>query len=231
MASVPPEEATASAPLLARVRATFVAPRRLFSTFSDRPPWVDALGLATFVAAVAAAAEPAEYYLGQMENPVDRRGVPVEITSSPQQIVLWGRVMAMLSAIAGHPMLALAGGGVLLLLFGVLARGGGSFRQYLAVASHALLILSAGMLVTNVVRLALDAPTLLPNVGVLLGLPASGLAGATLQGVNLFTLWMFGVMGAGAAAIGGRVTTLSATALLWAAYLLLNVIRALVFGA
>lgn len=231
MTSVPGEEAAASPPLLARVRATFFTPRRLFDTFSNRPPWVDVLGLATFVAAVAAAAEPAEYYLSQMENPVDRRGVPVEITSPPEQIVLWGRVMAMLSAIVGHPMLALAGGGVLLLFFRVLARGGGSFRQYLAVASHALLILSAGMLVTNVVRLALDAPNLLPTVGVLLGLPASGLVGATLQGINLFTLWMLAVMGAGGAAIGGRPTTLGATAWLWTAYLLLNVIRALVFGA
>lgn len=214
-----------------RARDTFLAPGRLFRGFDASPPWLDALGLATVIAAVAVAAEPADYFLNQMENPVDRRGVPVEITSPPEQIVLWGRAMAMLSAIVGHPLLAFGSAGLLMLMFAVIGRSGGTYRQYLGVASHGLLILSAGMLLTNVVRLLADAPSLLPTLGALAALPDTGLVAGTLHGVNVFTLWTLAVLGIGAASIARGVTTASATALLWGGYLLLAVTGAILFGA
>ena len=40
-------------------------------------------------------------------------GTPVEITSPPEQIVLWGRVMAVFSALAGHPLIGFAAAGLL----------------------------------------------------------------------------------------------------------------------
>lgn len=223
----PDPQAASSHSLLERVRDTFVAPARLFGSFRRQAPWIDVLALATMVGAIAVAAEPAEFYLDQMENPVDRRGVPVEITSPPEQIVLWGRVMALFSALVGHPMLAFGLAGVLTLIFRVARGGEGSFREYLAIACHGLLILSLGMLVANGLRAFSGDAGLLPTAGSLAGLSPTGVLGAVLHGLNLFTLWMLATVGVGVAAIESRVTSWGATTLLWGGYLALTVTVAL----
>jgi hypothetical protein len=218
-------------PLLARARDTFLAPTRLFATIGAGTPFAGVLALATAVAMVAVAAEPDEYYLAQMEEPVNRRGAPVEITSPPAQIVLWGRMMAMFSALVGHPLLAFAGAGVLTILFRTLGRGRGDFRRYLVVASHGLLIASVGMLSAVALRAVTGDPAALPTVGTLLGLSRAGLLGGVLHGINLFTLWMLAVVAVGAAAIEPRVTRGAATALLWAGYGVIIVTVAVLFRA
>lgn len=222
-------EAAPQRPLLPRVRDTFFAPARLFASFGDRPAWIGVLALATAIAAVAVAAEPAEFYLSQMEDPVNRRGAPVEITSPPEQIVLWGRLMAIFSAAVGHPLLAFAGAGLLALGFRVIGRGQGAFAQYLAVASHGLLIVSVGMIVTVVLRAATGDSDMLPTVGALTAQPEAGWLGGVLHGLNLFTLWMLAVIAIGVATLERRVTRVRAGTLLWGAYGLLIVTAALLF--
>ena len=232
--SAPPAPATSthpSAPLPARIRDTFFAPRRLFAGLGDSPPWVGALGVATAVAAVALAAEPAQFYLDQMADPVNRRGAPVELTSPPEQIVLWGRVMAVFSALVGHPILAFALAGVLTLVFRIIRGGEGTFRQYLAIASHGLIIASVGLLVANLMRAVSGNPALLPTAGGLAGLEEGSVVAGILHGVNLFTLWMLVAVAAGVAAIERRVTLARASTLLLGAYLILVVTGAAFFRA
>lgn len=219
------------APLAARIRDTFFAPSRVFARMGEDPPWMGALGVATAVAAVALAAEPAQFYLDQMADPVNRRGAPVELTSPPEQIVLWGRVMAVMSAMVGHPIIAFALAGVLTLVFRLIRGGEGSFRQYLFVASHALVILSAGLLVANVLRAVSGNPALLPTVGGLTGMGEESVLGRVLNGVNLFTVWMLVATAAGVAAIERRVTPARASALLLGAYLILVVTGGFLFRA
>ena len=228
-APAPPVEE--SAPLTERVRDTFFAPGRLFASFGQNPPWVGALGVATLVAAVALAAEPAQFYLDQMEDPVNRRGAPVELTSPPEQIVLWGRAMAILSALVGHPILAFAVAGMLALVFRVIRRGDGAFRQYLAVASHTLIIASVGLLAANLMRAISGNPALLPTAGGLTGMAGGGIIADILHSVNLFTVWMLVAVSVGVAAIERRVTTRSAAALLLGAYFLVVVTGAVLFRA
>lgn len=232
--TAPPAPASISAPpapLAARIRDTFFAPGRLFAAMSSDPPWIGALGVATAVAAVALAAEPAQFYLDQMAEPVNRRGAPVELTSPPEQIVLWGRVMAILGAMVGHPIIAFAMAGVLTLVFRLIRGGEGTFRQYLAVASHTLIILSVGLLVANVMRAVSGDPALLPTVGGLAGMGEESVLGRILNGVNLFTLWMLIATAAGVAAVERRVTPARASALLLGAYLILVVTGGVLFRA
>ena len=226
-APAPPVEE--SAPLAERVRDTFLAPGRLFSSFGQDPPWVGALGVATIVAAIALAAEPAQFYLDQMEDPVNRRGAPVELTSPPEQIVLWGRAMAILSALVGHPILAFAVAGMLALVFRIIRGGEGSYRQYLAVASHTLIIASVGLLAANLLRGITGNAALLPAPGGLLGLAETGVVGGILHGVNLFTVWMLIAVSAGVSAIERNVTTGRAATLLLGAYLLIVVTGSVLF--
>lgn len=228
-ASAAPE--TSAAPLLSRIRDTFVAPARLFRTLPADNSFIAVLVVATLLAAAAVAAEPAEYFLAQVEDPVSRRGTPVEITSSPETVVLWGRIMAVFSALVGHPLLALGGAGLLLLIFRTLGPGDAGYRGYLTVASHGLLISSAGMVAAVLLRLVTGNVDALPTVGTLAGIPAAGLAGGLLHGINLFTLWMLVVVGTGVAAIESRVTRGAATALLLGIYAALVVTWAALFRA
>lgn len=220
----------ADRPLGARVRETFLAPARLFSSFDDVPPWADVLAIATILAVAVAISEPAETYLALVEDPVTRRGEPVEITSSPAQVVLFGRVMSGMNAVVGHPLIAFGIAGLLSLVFTVIGRGSISFRQYLAIAAHGLLILSVGMVVALLLRLLTGNPDALPTLGAILPIaPESTWAGRVLDGINLFTLWMLGVVALGVASLERRVTRAGATTLLWGGYGALVVTAALLF--
>jgi hypothetical protein len=217
-------------PLGARVRDTFFAPARLFSSFGDSPPWADVLALATILAVAVAISEPAETYLALVEDPVTRRGEPVEITSSPAQVVLFGRVMSGMNAVVGHPLIAFGIAGLLSLVFTVIGRGSISFRQYLAIAAHGLLILSVGMVVALFLRLLTGNPDALPTLGAMLPVaPESSWVGRVLDGINLFTLWMLGVVALGVASLERRVTRAGAATLLWGGYGALVVAAALLF--
>lgn len=217
-------------PLLARVRDTFFAPRRLFSAFGANPPWVDVLSVATIAAGLAVIAEPAEFFLAQMEDPVTRRGEPVEITSPQWQIVLYGRMLAGFSAVVGHPLIAFGIAGFLSLIFTLIGRNPIDFRQHMAVACHGLLILSAGMLVAVALRRLTGDLSALPTLGSVLRLDADGSwLERAAHGINFFTLWMLAVMGLGVETLGRGVTRVRATGLLWGGYGVLAVTLALLF--
>jgi hypothetical protein len=230
---VPSVNATESHQSLpARALAVFVAPRRLFSSLGDDAPWMGVLLLATALAAIAVVAEPPEFFLSQMEDPVNRRGAPVEITSSPESIVLYGRMMAVLSAFAGHPMVAFAVAGLLSLVFSLIGRGQTPYRQYLVVVSHALLIPSIGMLVAVLLRAFTGDAEALPTIGGLIpGLSGSDWASRVLDGINLFSLWMLAVLAIGVHTLESRFTRARATTLLWGGYGALVVTTTLLFRA
>ena len=214
--------ASADPGLLTRIARTFVSPARLFVGFHDGSPWVGVLAISTLVAMVSAVFLPAQHFLARMEEPVNRLGRPVEVTSSPEEIVRWGRYLEAFSALAAHPMIAFGLAGLLLLLFTVLGRGRGTFRQYLAVASHALLITAVGALVAIALRLSTGDFTAQPTVARLLGFMGPGVAGnAFLDALNVFSLWMLVVLGVGVAALNGRASWLRPAATLVGIYFLL----------
>jgi hypothetical protein len=207
--------APAAPTLPRRIADTFVAPRRLFAGFRQEAPWFDVLLLSTAAAVAAASLLPDEFFLAQVETPVDRLGRPVVVTSSPAEIAHYGRYMAMISALVGHPILAFCLAGVLSLVFTVLGGGRASYRQYLAVVSHALLIPALGTLL-------------------LLGARALGhtydsfnLALRLLAGIDPFVVWMLLVAAVGVAELDGRRRWGSAAAILVLFYLFFDLTTAL----
>lgn len=219
--------APAAPTLPRRIADTFVAPRRLFAGFRQEAPWFDVLLLSTAAAVAAASLLPDEFFLAQVENPVDRLGRPVVVTSSPAEIAHYGRYMAMISALVGHPILAFCLAGVLSLVFTVLGGGRASYRQYLAVVSHALLIPALGTLLLLGARalghtydsfnLALLAP----------GLERGSLALRLLAGIDPFVVWMLLVAAVGVAELDGRRRWGSAAAILVLFYLFFDLTTAL----
>lgn len=217
------DDSTAEAPPLARrILLVFTAPSRLFASLGSRPPWVDVLAISTAIAVVAVLALPPEFFVEQTVGAVDRRGRPVEITSDPREIVRYGRYLGMMAAGASHPMIAFALAGVLTLLFTIIAGSRTPFIAHLSIASHALLIPAAGTLLALIVQLlggGTGFQATLDQFGA--GRLGNGVAAAMVGSLNLFTLWMLGVVAAGVAALDPRRSWAGATAVLVGLYLLL----------
>ncbi len=208
-------------PLPQRVIEVFVAPGRLFRELRERPVWLGALILVVLVGICVAATVPREVFLERMRDPTDRLGRPVPLTSSPDTIVRWGRVLQAFSAAAMLPVIAFAIAGALSLLFSVIPRGSATYRQYLAMTTHVLLIPAVGSLLLVVWSLlsgggrsALSLATFAP------GLSRDAFLYALLDGLNVFTLWAVGVAAVGVGVLEERFSPGRAAVLLYALLLI-----------
>lgn len=212
------------ASLADRISDTFTAPRALAATLREHPRWIDVLLISTAVAVLAAAFLPPEIFLEASREAVTRRGAPVEITSPPGEVVRWGRYLAMLSAILGHPLIAFGLAGLLTLVFTILPGGRATFVEHLALTSHALLVLALGTVVGVAAQRLTGNPDAYPSLAMLVPFlhPESGLR-RTLELVSPFTVWMLIVLAIGVDALDPRRSLAAALALLLGGYLALAV--------
>jgi len=183
---------------------------------------MDALLLSTAVALLSVALMPDEVFVESMQDPVSRRGEPVQITSSPEAVARWGRGMGMLATLATHPLIAFTLAGVLTLLFSVLGRGRASYQEYLALSAHGLLIPALGTLVAIAIRLVTGAAT--GSLGVTAFFDpgdAPNLLVATLLATDPFIIWMMAAVAIGAHALEPRHPRAGTALLLIGGYLVL----------
>lgn len=209
-----------------RLVATFTSPSRLAEAIRERPRWLDVLLISTAVAIAAAAMLPAETFLEAARDPVSRRGTPVEITSPPDEVVRWGRYLAMLSAIVGHPLVAFALAGVLTLAFTVVPRGRNSFVEHLSLASHALLITALGSVVGLALRYASGGEAHVSLALIAPFLEEGSVARELLALISPFTIWMLVVVAIGVARMDPRRTVLATASVLVGGYLAVALILA-----
>ena len=217
-------EETPAEPLRERIRATFLAPRQLWSRLEGATPWLDVLYISTIVAVLSVLAVPEEVFIEPMREAVTRRGEPVEITSPPAEIVRWGRALAMLATLATHPMIAFMLAGFLTVVFSVLGGGRGTYREYLSLSCHALLIPALGTILAIVARLIMGLAGSDPFE--LFDLEPRGLLSATALAIDPFVVWMLVVLGIATAQVDGRRQPWRAVLVLVGAYLVLLLVRA-----
>lgn len=210
--------------MLDRIRFTFLAPSRLTSTIRSGAPWLDVLLVSLLIALLSVALMPDDIFIEPMENAVTRRGVPVEITSSPDVIARWGRGMGMLATLGTHPFIALSIAGLLTLLFVIIGRARTTFGELLSLSSHALLIPALGTLIALVIRAigvltrgdlaagAFYGPDDAPNLWV-----------ATLVSIDPFIVWMLVMLVIGMHALAPALSRRRAMLVLIGGYLLLVV--------
>lgn len=223
----PPSPAGGAALLGARIAATFVSPAGLIELIRERPRWVDVLIVSTGVAVIAAAMLPPETFLDATRDAVSRRGTPVEITSPPEEIVRWGRYLAMLSAAVGHPLVAFALAGVLTLIFSVVPGGRNTFVEHLSLSSHALMIPALGTLVGLGMGYLAGPEHAHPSLALLVPFLAPGSAiRDSLALISPFTLWMLVVIAIGVGRLDPRRSFAASLAILIGAYLVLALLLA-----
>lgn len=199
--------------LFERARQTFLAPSQLAISIREQSPWIDALLLSTIIAVAAVATVPDQVFITDMEDAVTRRGVPVEIVSSPEEIARWGRMMGMIATIGTHPVIAFIVAAVVFAVAALIFRAQVSYRDLVAVASHALLIPALGTVIRVIGRAAgiefIDAD------------PGWPLLLRAFLSIDPYIVWMLIVMAVGAHALNVQVPRLRAGALLVGGYLAL----------
>jgi len=218
-------QAETTRPLIHRMVATFVAPRRLLPDFRDGTRWLDVLIVSTAVAILSVYLLPESFFVEQMQDAVTRRGQPVDITSSPAEIARWGRYLGMLTALASHPLFALGLAGVLTLLFTIVGSATTSFRDHLSLTSHAFLIPALGSLLAVPLQHLTGDPAAQFNPGLFMPSPDS-LPLLVISGLDLFTIWMLVVIAIWLGGLNRHLGAARAAAVLLGLYLALNVITA-----
>lgn len=217
----------AAAPLATRMAATFTSPARLAGLIRAHPRWLDVLIISTGVAIIAAAMLPAETFLEASREAVTRRGEPVDITSPPEDVVRWGRYLAMLSAAVGHPLIAFALAGLLSLAFTVAVDGRNTYVEHLALASHALLITALGTLVGLALGYLVGPEHAHPSLGLLVPFLERGSAIRELLSlISPFTVWMLTVVALGVVRLDPRRSSAASLAILVGGYLALAMVLA-----
>jgi hypothetical protein len=207
-----------------RVVQTFIAPATLFRHFGGAAPWIGPLLISVAVAALVVVLAPTESFVAMLDGATDRRGNPVTLTSSAEEIARTGRVYGVLVTLVRQTLAAFVAAGILTVLFSTLLRGEGRFRQYLAITTHVLLITALGSLVALALAGALGAEMTGVTPALLLPSPDPLIViHRVLAGVDLFTLWALAVAGLGVSVVSPGRSWSSAAGILVGAYLLLAI--------
>lgn len=213
---------TSASRFLPRVRDTFISPSMMAARLRASAPWLDVLLISTAIAILSVALMPDEVFTASMNEPVTRRGEPVEITSSPEAVARWGRGMGILATVATHPLIAFTLAGILTLLFSVLGRGRASFQQYLALSCHALLIPALGTLIAIVLRWITGTSSGTLGITALFNpSDAPNLFWAALLSTDPFIIWMLVVVAIGVHVFDPRHPRTVAAVVLIGGYLVL----------
>lgn len=228
LAETPAPAAQAPGSLGRRIVDTFFSPISLFRRFGAGAPWVDVLVITVVAMVALVLLMPRDLLLAQMEAAM-RNQPPGAPTPSEDTLVMMGRGFGAVSQLVLGPVSALAVAGIATLLFGRLMGGGGTFRQHLAVVSHAGLVTPVGFAVTLAFMVLGSNPTAQLSLALLVpGLEAESFAFRVLNGLTVFILWWAALVGVGASAVNRRGSPAAGVGVAFAVCLAVTVLVAAV---
>jgi hypothetical protein len=197
----PTDDAAALPPLWTRAARVFVSPGGLFRTLRARPAILGALVLGAALVALGNAAIPLEVYEEGLAAQMTELGR--DVPGDPAVMARVMKVGGIFGAFLVWPLVGVVAAGIyaLLFLFGLGYRG--SYRQYLSVTAHALLVPAAGALVVVPFKIATADPTFALTLGNFFFFLGEGFAARLLGLLDLFNLWAYALVGIGASALDG----------------------------
>jgi len=208
----------------------FHQPRALFERLRATPEWIAPMVAAVAVGILVIVALPDAVFVEGMQGATTRRGVPVDIVSSPETVALWERLRLSLGVAVTHPVKALILAGALLFGFTRLTGGRAGFAAYFGATAHAFLIGAAGALVALGMQLGSGDLEAAPRLAMLApGLMESAVPLRAVGLLNPFTVWMLAVLGFGVGVLNRRPPLPAIASLLGGYALLLLALAA--FGA
>ncbi|HEX6036735.1 YIP1 family protein [Longimicrobium sp.] len=218
-------------PLGRRIVDTFFSPIALFQRFGTHAPWIDVLLISVVLTAALALLMPRDLLVAQIQEAMRQQPQGSGPTPSMDTMVMFGRIGAVVSQLVMVPIVSLAVAGLCTLLFGVMMGGGATYRQHLAVVSHAGLVMPLGFAVTLLFMVLGSNPTAQLSLALLVpGLEAETFAFRVLNALGVFTLWQLALVGVGAASVNRRVSPWTGVGVVFALYLAIVVLFAALRG-
>jgi len=197
-----PDPASTHLPLPQRVIQLFASPAALFRSLGEAPSTWGAVALGALVISLSSLLLPLAIWEETLRLQILETGqqLPIELATAARV----GKVAAVLGPVLAWPITALVTAGLYSLLFLFILGYEGSYRQYLSVSAHALLVAALSTLVLLPFRILTEQAQFSLTLGSIFWWIDGGLAGRFLGLADLFQLWAFGLMGMGAAVLDGR---------------------------
>lgn len=221
-------EAPASMSFVQRIINIFVAPSRVFQFLAGNPVWAAPLILMTLYSGalnftvVSTSAGEAAMREQIMSSPQAAQMPPERLT----QALTIGKTMAGVGALIAVPVITFIGAGILYLLFSIVLGGEGTFKQTLAVYTHAgLIYLVTGLVATSIVLMKGSFKSSTSLAAFLPFLEETSFIYKFLQGLDLFIMWQLAVASIGMAIIH-KMTTKKAAIAIFSVYLVIVLVIA-----
>jgi hypothetical protein len=115
-----------------------------------------------------------------------------------------GWVVTIFSSAVVWPILALVSAGLFALVFLFIFGYEGSFRVLLSITAHALLVAAVGSVLVVPLKILAGDPTISLTPALLIPGEAEGVLGRFLGFLEVFNLWTYALIGAGAAVMDGK---------------------------
>jgi hypothetical protein len=188
-------------PLHIRLVKVFVSPGEVFRGLAAEPAALGAIILGTVIMALANLALPTEIFEEALRTQALQTGQ--DVPGDPAMIARFMKVGAVFGILVIWPVIVLASAGIyaLILLFGFGFEG--TYRQYLAVTAHAVLVPALAALLLVPLKIMIQDPQLTLSVGSLLFFMEEGFTARFLGLLDLFNLWSYVLVGIGAAVVDG----------------------------
>ena len=211
-------------PLPMRLIEVFFNPGKLFETLREKPLWFGALFVGALLVTASVLLIPSELLVQASRAAILRQGgeVPPFMEGAGGLF----KVIGVLGAVLFWFIWAFLLAAVAVVVFAFLFGDEGRYVQYLSVVSHALIISAVGALLTLPLRIVQEDPALTLSLGTFAFFLEEGYPLRVLKGLDLFSLWGYGVMAVGATKIDPRRGFTSALIV----FLLVGLVTALLFG-
>ena len=174
-----------------RVLAVFVSPGALFEQLRDQPAWGGAMLLAVALNLATVSLLPTELFVEQIRSGIEESGVDASEVPIEMMVTI-GRYSAIAVAGVMAAAVAFAVAAIMFVVFATLLGDNGRYRQYLSVATHALIVSSVGGLLVAPLRILQGDMEVMLSVGTFLPFLGDGFLGTFMNMLDLFALW--GVM-------------------------------------
>jgi hypothetical protein len=188
-------------PLPIRLWKVLVSPGEVFRGLAVEPAALGAIILGTVLMALANLALPTEVFEEALRTRVLETGQ--DLPGDPAVMARVMKVGAVVGILVVWPVVILGSAGIyaVTLLFGFGFEG--TYRQYLAVTAHAVLVPALAGLLLVPLKIMTQDPQLSLSVGSLLFFMEEGLMARFLGFLDFFNLWSYVLVGIGAAVVDG----------------------------
>ena len=188
--------------LFSRYFRVFTSPDGLFRALRTRPEWVGAMVLGSCLMLAGTVLIPPELTMATLRERMLETG-RANPPGFEDQMAVFRYVGAAAAFVFWSIMLAVFAG-VVTVFFAFLLGHEGTYRQYLAVVAHALLIPATATVLLVPLKIAAEDAQLLLSVGAFATFLEAGYLLRFLSFLDLFGLWGWLLVGLGAARIGRK---------------------------